>query len=1121
VLRDVFDLTSSGPITFKHLSAALQQRIAQYDAASDTRQVSEKEVKSESPALSPDSVLNANHVIGRLGPAVAQLDLEHSFGLLVLSDDQLQLESESNFASIRGNVCVYQGQWQYEVVLLTSGISQLGWASPQCAFTDTNGVGDSPDSYAFDGKRVKKWNMREWDYGEKWKIGDVIGCCIDADQGSITYYRNGKSLGVAFANIRTHQPGLAYFPALSIGGSERCRINFGGETPLQYPIEGYRTLDLRNFDNAVKKSDYLLGCVLRLIQRMDTGELASPVKRAQGEDVISGDQGLILLAHVFAHLGSLLTIKRVVIQSITPFLLSLFAMRAKFAKTIELFLSLIEVPELDTFVAHLFAHLADATLATPVGAQTSGSAHLKLAVKLLSFRSIMHTVSHLPSFAQLMESFFCMKQPNSADLHALIPTVVYMHAPDQQQQRASMDEAMRAVRESIEERHTYLLHLCELFITDAEPTSLSASQLQQSVSNTNVSALVQSPREIFRQWLRDVVKKNSGALRDIRPSGLSSGAAMQTLALIIARLFDRTHPQLTAEQFPYAMFYHSTRNYFDFPRLGGVETHLSEHFKVDPSSEHAARVEETDVRVELLEDWAWLLTLRVGVKFRKTAELHARAAQLTAQLEELDKKISQHSSDSTTANHLHLARQVFFDEWSQLSRLSHWHTLRAGYYSRDTRRGEWAVLAYLTQLVCRAHESGPLLAWVPAFYAETLVRTLHIVRRGPLAVNLGDEEHAATLQRVLYLFTTLLKDPRVIQPDVREHFLQSLGVLLQYKQHVRVLESDERVRGALIPSLLASFDDKTWILISSVLLRFWKGSGFAESVDKSECCSSVVQRDLSAMYASDRAHVAEFINKLFNNINLALSELTVAIDEILAHGNRTDTAQAQQSKRKFVVVYEASCPLLRLFEVIAKEVPLSFTELNESRLCELLVYILNRVTVGQDSLKFDTVIKGLTSADRVNPLEILAPLAGIILHMSRASQSFMNVLANTGGLNTDTLRYLSSFPWPQHHADLTGDARHHKDVQQFSQLVTEIETRVKQSRAQQAASNAVSSEGEDGELCPICYSATIDTQFSPCQHRSCYRCISLHLLNKKQCFFCNAPLEAIQRLGEAPMPITQ
>ncbi len=226
-----------------------------------------------------------------------------------------------------------------------------------------------------------------------------------------------------------------------------------------------------------------------------------------------------------------------------------------------------------------------------------------------------------------------------------------------------------------------------------------------------------------------------------------------------------------------------------------------------------------------------------------------------------------------------------------------------------------------------------------------------------------------------------------------------------------------------------------------------------------------------------------------------------------------------------------------MFEVIAKEVPLSFSELNESRLCELLVYILNRVTVGHDSLKFDTVVKGckycesqclsltdralVTSADRVNPLEILAPLAGIILHMSRANQSFMNVLVNTGGLSTETLRYLSSFPWSQHCADLTSDTRHRNDTQQFAQLVTEIETRVKQSRAQQEVSNAVSDGAEDGELCPICYSATMDTQFSPCQHRSCYRCISLHLLNKKQCFFCNAPLEAIQRRGEPPMQITQ
>lgn len=69
----------------------MQQRIAQYDTASDTRRVSEKEVKNESAVLNQGSVVSANHVIGRVGPPVAQLDLDHSFGLVVLSDDHLQV----------------------------------------------------------------------------------------------------------------------------------------------------------------------------------------------------------------------------------------------------------------------------------------------------------------------------------------------------------------------------------------------------------------------------------------------------------------------------------------------------------------------------------------------------------------------------------------------------------------------------------------------------------------------------------------------------------------------------------------------------------------------------------------------------------------------------------------------------------------------------------------------------------------------------------------------------------------------------------------------------------------------------------------------------------------------
>ena len=50
-------------------------------------------------------------------------------------------------------------------------------------------VGDTPDSYAYDGNRLRKWNQSTAPYGETWQNGDIIGCCIDLDEGKIEFYR--------------------------------------------------------------------------------------------------------------------------------------------------------------------------------------------------------------------------------------------------------------------------------------------------------------------------------------------------------------------------------------------------------------------------------------------------------------------------------------------------------------------------------------------------------------------------------------------------------------------------------------------------------------------------------------------------------------------------------------------------------------------------------------------------------------------------------------------------------------------------------------------------------------------------------------------------------------------
>ncbi|KAI8030393.1 E3 ubiquitin-protein ligase RKP [Camellia lanceoleosa] len=150
------------------------------------------------------------------GPLIVAIEESSICGDFRIVKPPLLLESQAMFSSARANFCVWKGKWMYEVILETSGIQQLGWATLSCPFTDQKGVGDADDSYAYDGKRVSKWNKEAEPYGQSWVVGDVIGCCIDLDHDQISFYRNGSPLGVAFSGIRKMVPGLGYYPAISL-----------------------------------------------------------------------------------------------------------------------------------------------------------------------------------------------------------------------------------------------------------------------------------------------------------------------------------------------------------------------------------------------------------------------------------------------------------------------------------------------------------------------------------------------------------------------------------------------------------------------------------------------------------------------------------------------------------------------------------------------------------------------------------------------------------------------------------------------------------------------------------------------------------------------------------------
>ncbi|KAL8611258.1 hypothetical protein ACOMHN_013689 [Nucella lapillus] len=272
---------------------------------------------------------------GRIGPPEVILDILSNIGTLIMEPDRLGAASHSNFSTMKANSCVYKGRWVYEVMLGSKGVMQLGWCTLNCRFSQEEGVGDTPDSYAYDGSRLRKWNVRTYKYGEAWLTGDVISCALDLDQGCVEFFRNGSSMGMAFTNVKTGS-GYAYFPAFSLSMGENVQVNFGA-TPLRYPlcvfpIPGYHPLQEPKLQEA-GQADVLLQYVNRLVTFMvdedkmagidlvtNKSEMSSPPLTDHRSKTCSA---FLVAAHIMDKLGPLLRVPYVIEASLQPVLIKL------------------------------------------------------------------------------------------------------------------------------------------------------------------------------------------------------------------------------------------------------------------------------------------------------------------------------------------------------------------------------------------------------------------------------------------------------------------------------------------------------------------------------------------------------------------------------------------------------------------------------------------------------------------------------------------------------------------------------------------------------------------------------------------------------------------------------
>lgn len=88
--------------------------------------------------------------------------------------------------------------------------------------------------------------------------GLMFSCCIDLDQQTISYIKNGKNLGVAFINVDSR---LKYYPVVTLRDAS-VTFNFG-DRPFAFCPEGYAPIPYESTKQTVEyKKRNLLALIL-------------------------------------------------------------------------------------------------------------------------------------------------------------------------------------------------------------------------------------------------------------------------------------------------------------------------------------------------------------------------------------------------------------------------------------------------------------------------------------------------------------------------------------------------------------------------------------------------------------------------------------------------------------------------------------------------------------------------------------------------------------------------------------------------------------------------------------------------------------------------------------------
>lgn len=169
-----------------------------------------------------------------VGRVYATLNPSDKSPTITLSGNNLVALCSTSASKVRSTIGKSSGKWYWEYTVSVATGPIAGIAKSSAPLTTYTGAEVS--SWSFYSISQKYNNATATTYGLNYNAGDVIGVALDMSGGTITFLKNGVSLGVAFSGLT----GVLYASLGNSGATTpTITVNFGATSFVYAPPTGF------------------------------------------------------------------------------------------------------------------------------------------------------------------------------------------------------------------------------------------------------------------------------------------------------------------------------------------------------------------------------------------------------------------------------------------------------------------------------------------------------------------------------------------------------------------------------------------------------------------------------------------------------------------------------------------------------------------------------------------------------------------------------------------------------------------------------------------------------------------------------------------------------------------